>query len=367
MAIQPDYRLSYTGSETTLWATGDHWVAQGGRDFDTDTRYGLMGPPHMIFGGENKATYQYYFNITSKAGEGVSVDRTKRILAGILGYAKVNGNQIQRTMPLRDPDGMGMVADRIVSATYVTPSGFTPILAELYGLPAFNEDFFTKIPSDRNFGDTAPGVPEQRSAALYNYLSVQVEFCHVPYPVLPDDAIGGDETKRYMFIQETSSNEYVQVPQGQVFFSEGGVPITDAVAPGGNWIRMIQTIVLDWHRLPVEAMPHLTQQWKELMGTVNDQIFTLNIYGQDYTFEPETMLFLPYKTKPRPVSPLGVLEYDAQLTWGWRGGEFNGTDITWNKFLYPPNAKYYAVGWKNAGGPYKKIYTPADHTSFHQW
>lgn len=350
-----DFNLPYKGVDQN-WSFVN-WKTTDGRDWGNDIRYGFVGTPRLSFTGENKGVYYFRVNIGTDNSETTYL-MIKRVIMNILGYSNAANNKpnLQRVMPLADPDGYGMVADKILSVTYYGTSGISPIKEELYDGDPFVPEFFSPVPFGRSFNLS------QRAAVLFNYAIIEVEFCQPLYQVISDQHIG-NEKNRFMFTMESPSTEYVQIPRMQVRWFEGpnATPPNDIVADGGTLIRVIQEVTLTWNRVPVDAIKILIPKWKSLLGTVNETAFTLPIYDDSITYEKETMLFMPYRTKPR-LAPHGFLEYDVELHWAFRGGQASTTDINWNKFIHP-NGEYYYVGWRN-GVNNVPLYKRADHDIF---
>ena len=352
-----DFRLKYRGS--AVWENPE-WGGVGAafQDWGNLVRYSVHGPPTMTFGdGGNRAVYTFMVGLEEIDDNGPPM--VQHVIANILGWSEVNSPNLNRRMPLSDPDGMGMVAEKILHVEYSGTSGFNPRSQDPDAptpIPEFVTGFI-KIPDGRTVNWNFKAIP------LYNYAIIVVEFCHPLYPIRKNDNLDSfetnDERGRYMLTVEQPSSEYVQVPRGQIQWREGP-NVNEINADGGNLVRMVQSITLTWHRLPVDAVFLLVNNnWKKLLGTVNQTELILPLYNDAMTYPAETMLFSPYRTKPR-LSPHGFLEFDVELHWAFRGpiaDEANSP--TWNKFLHP-NGNYYRVGW-GPGPVFKDLYTQADH------
>lgn len=346
----PYLRLKHTGLGNPADFPDVDYRAPEGRDWPFDVNYGLTGPPSLSFSPDGRVNSAVY-------GLRIEQGDLKKMIPHILGYADVGVNQLVRKLPINDPDGFGMVAVAVEPATYYAPSGYNPLTNRV-------DPFFERVTN------TDPVVLDGEAQQMYRYADLQVRFAHVPYQLVADNALGSlGERERYMVMNQQASSEYVQLDRSVIYWTETGAtgPTTNTeVATGAGLIRNITEVTLTWFRLPFSAYSGLIDIWRAGLGTVNNARLDLQMFNTIVSFDEETMLFQPWRSRDK-MGPLGFPEYDVELRWLYRNNRlFEGAPSKgWNHFLYPPDGNYYRAQYGNGlGVPNKPIYPTADHTLF---
>jgi len=348
-----DLRLKHVDDATWMEPNA---IVRAGRAIDENIRYSIVGKPTMSYDSAsgNTATYTYRIHIQDLSS----------FTNNVCGYADPNGTgKLARYLPIVDPDGLGMVAEKITSVTYEGESGADPV---------------TGVINDTWFGNVSGRQPDPNklSAVNWRYARVTVQFSHPFYNVL-NDQVSQDhptlpsERNRYCLAYETLANEYVQLDRGVIYWDDPNCPAyinnpdganTPAnVAAGAGLVRSVTDLVVTWYRVPAKFVAQLQPKWAAMQSCVNANPFMVELYSEVVTYAPDTLLFRPYATRPR-MDGAGRLEYDVEFHFAVRSNPApsgyampDGSIVGgWNFFLFP-DGKYYRCSWKD-GENFEEIY-----------
>ena len=344
--IWDDPNWVYAGSST--WYKG--WPSYGYFQFD------VVDGPNFSSGKTGRAVYTLR----------VHISQLKMALANIRGWGEWDtlNNCFDRVLPIRDPDGFGMLADEILDVSYIGKSGYKVDTVE-------RSRFFQDITDG---AIPAQGADDPLWLAVRNmYADIKVAFVHYPFTVNPNDAVQTSalgERIRYMFGREDVASEYLSLDRGVIYWNDPNCPAyinadkegNNANTPkpivgGAPLFRSLSEIKITWYRVPFDGLNALKPAWRYLLDSTNESELELPVFSSMETFAAESLLFRPWKITER-MSPHGFLEFDVELHWTFR-------NTLWNFFLYP-NGTYYRVGWNTTIPPAAPVlidvYPKKDHT-----
>lgn len=316
---------------------------------------------------------------------------------GIIGWAEIGGGDagtsLKRRLPILDPDGLGMIAVRIVNWRFHGASELKPGADILYDGPGdtnpsdnqtprqpttptgqadlFKDDCYTS-PNKFNF-DPLEGGGLQASIRQTRYCVFTIEFAHVMYPVATDEtrnSVGNvfgqdDERCRFMYSTVQPGIETVTSKAMTIRFGAGAVDHNGVNIAGRNvgaeavFMRPAGDVVLHWFSVPVEAMDVLFERFENYYGSVNQAAFKIPQFGASSSssvksYDAGELMFLAPRIEERTY-PTGYACYDIHLNFAYRA-------YGWNKFLTGLNATPQPVERQDGS----KLYTEKDFGALFQ-
>lgn len=245
--------------------------------------------------------------VVTYAGTHLSVTRTLRIPWArlqeacwqLVGTAQMNEDgTIHRDLPQEDWDWKGLYA--------------------------------THIDRGRGIGYRGRNEYDYGSTANYEYAEVAVEFLPRPYKILADEDVrdpsaeaADNEFMRYVEYLPNYSAEYLSIPNGVLYWSEG--PCAGKPFPGSAGKIFVRAdITYRWHEVPDGAFNE--EAHANLLGHVNHKLWGDGVEGSIHNYQPGTLLYLGN----RPVRHFFVKDNKPRWTIDLLFG-FNPNG--WNNFV----------------------------------
>lgn len=299
----------------------------------------------------------------------------------ILGWAESeggpNGRFLRRRLPIRDENGLGMVATKILSARLQGSSRIKPgsqatgasgLIEGAWRVPGSitsqNESIFhDHIDPDPQtseffkFMRTAGANEYQAGFPIDNFSGSKVTvFSQVKYAILDiqyshpryylwDDtttySLGsnpyGDERFRYCWAAFAGGAEYVTSKSLTLDFGPGAVDANGLALAGqpcateSGVPRNTGELLVHLEKVPAASVALLFAKFSNnRYGRVNASAFTVNLFGTAMTFAAETLIFNHCRTGEPKFQPHGFQWYDLVYSFSFRAGG-------WNNFITNQN------------------------------